>query len=58
MQELEETFQRISGKCPDDIRYKIIEWEHWMIHYIHEMWKDGAVSNDELAYLIDRVCTF
>lgn len=48
-------FKGLKAACPET---EIGEFESWMMHQIHEMWKKQEINSEQLALLIDEVCCY
>ena len=48
-------FQGLQAACPEtDLK----DFQIWMMHQIHQMWRDEKISGDQVALLLDEVCCY
>lgn len=48
-------FQGLKAACHET---ELKDFQLWMTHQIHRMWRDKQISGDQVALLLDEVCCY
>jgi hypothetical protein len=51
-------FLGLRAACPDQVANSPKEWENWMFNHVHQLWRNEEISDQQLAVLVDYICTF